>query len=59
MKKRNKQIRDLQTLRWYLRHKRYIGGKKLILYLLSQGKSLSEMLEICLDYTKNNIKKFN
>lgn len=39
-----------------LHAKGYFGGKKLITYLISQGKDKQEIIDICLGYTRYNYK---
>lgn len=55
-KRKNEKI-DLPLLRSNLDSKGYVGGNKLISYLISQGKNRQEMTDICLHYTRNNFKK--
>lgn len=47
---------DIKIILANLAAKQYRGGKELIVYLLSEGKSRQELIDICLDYTTYNWK---
>lgn len=49
-------MNDIKSFLENLAAKQYGGGKALIVYLLSQGKTMQEMTDICLDYTTYNWK---